>query len=68
MAADCAATSSPWRAGGDCSRALVIDGGSVVGIVTPSDLARLIDVYRLAHPATAPIAHRPDAERVANAG
>jgi Zn-dependent protease len=35
-----------------CSRALVVDGGSVVGIVTPSDLARLIDVYRLAHPAT----------------
>ena len=51
-----------------CSRALVIDESSVVGIVTPSDLARLIDVYRLAHPATATIAHRPDADRVANAG
>jgi Zn-dependent protease len=32
------------------SRALVIDGGKVVGIVTPTDLARLIDVYRLARP------------------
>jgi Zn-dependent protease/CBS domain-containing protein len=37
---------------GTRSRALVIDSGSVVGIVTPSDLARLIDVYRLAKPAT----------------
>lgn len=35
---------------GHGSRALVIDGGQVVGIVTPSDLARLIDVYRLAQP------------------
>lgn len=35
---------------GHCSRALVIDDGRVVGIITPSDLARLIDVYRLAHP------------------
>ncbi len=33
-------------------RALVVDGGRVIGIVTPSDLARLIDVYRLAQPAT----------------
>ncbi len=32
------------------SRALVIDGGEVVGIVTPTDVARLIDVYRLAQP------------------
>ncbi len=38
-------------------RALVVDGGKVVGIVTPSDLARLIDVYRLAHPATGLTAH-----------
>jgi Zn-dependent protease len=30
------------------SRALVLDGGEVVGIVTPSDLTRLMDVYRLA--------------------
>ena len=36
---------------GPRSRALVIDGGRVVGIVTPSDVARLIDVYRLAQPA-----------------
>lgn len=35
---------------GHCSRALVMDGGKVVGIITPSDLARLIEVYRLAHP------------------
>jgi Zn-dependent protease len=35
---------------GHGSRALVMDGGKVVGIVTPSDLARLIDVYRLAQP------------------
>lgn len=37
-------------AAGHCSRALVVDGGEVVGIVTPSDLARLIEAYRLAHP------------------
>ncbi|MCX2929840.1 site-2 protease family protein [Mycobacterium sp. CVI_P3] len=30
------------------NRALVIDGGHVVGIVTASDLSRLIDVYQLA--------------------
>ncbi len=34
---------------GPRSRALVFDGGQLVGIVTPTDLARLIDVYRLAH-------------------
>ena len=39
-------------AAGHCNRALVVDGGSVVGIITPSDLARIIDVYRLAHPGT----------------
>jgi len=38
---------------GHGSRALVIDGGRVVGIVTPSDLARLINVYRLAQPVPA---------------
>ncbi|KKC03583.1 site-2 protease family protein [Mycobacterium nebraskense] len=32
------------------SRALVFDGDQVVGIVTPTDVARLIEVYRLAHP------------------
>jgi CBS domain-containing protein len=40
---------------GPRSRALVVEGGSeggqVVGIVTPTDIARLIDVYRLAQPA-----------------
>ena len=34
---------------GPRSRALVRDGGEVVGIVTPSDLTKLMDVYRLAH-------------------
>ncbi|OBI40361.1 zinc metalloprotease [Mycobacterium kyorinense] len=32
------------------SRALIVDGGRVVGIVTASDLTRLVDVYRLARP------------------
>ena len=31
------------------SRALVLEGGHVVGIVTSADVARLVDVYRLAH-------------------
>lgn len=35
---------------GPRSRALVFDGGQVVGIVTPTDVARLIEVYRLTHP------------------
>lgn len=35
-------------AGSPGNRALVVDEGRVVGIVTPSDLTRLIDVYRLA--------------------
>ncbi|KZS57861.1 site-2 protease family protein [Mycobacterium ostraviense] len=39
---------------GPRSRALVVDGGAVVGIVTASDIARLVDVYRLAHPQQAP--------------
>lgn len=37
---------------GPRSRALVFDGGQVVGIVTPTDVARLIEVYRLARPET----------------
>lgn len=35
---------------GPRSRALVIEGGSVVGIVTSGDVARLIDVYQIASP------------------
>ena len=35
---------------GHRSRALVFDSDHVVGIVTPADVARLIEVYRLAHP------------------
>ena len=38
------------------NRALVVDAGRVVGIVTASDLSRLIDVYRLASPQAG---HRP---------
>lgn len=38
---------------GPRSRALVFEGGQVVGIVTPTDVARLIEVYRLAHPGDA---------------
>ena len=55
-------------AAGHGSRALVIDGGKVVGIVTPSDLARLIDVYRLARPGPGLTAHRRDADNYSNAG
>lgn len=55
-------------AAGHGSRALVIDGGRVVGIVTPSDLARLIDVYRLAQPGRGMTAHRHDADNYSNAG
>lgn len=43
---------------GPRSRALVVEGGQVVGIVTPTDVARLIDVYRLAHPGPDLAAHR----------
>lgn len=32
------------------SRALVVDAGRIIGIVTASDLVRLVDVYRLARP------------------
>lgn len=49
-------------AAGHGSRALVIDGGKVVGIVTPSDLGRLIDVYRLAQPGPGFTTHRQDAD------
>ncbi len=35
---------------GPRSRALVLEGSEVVGIVTQTDVARLIDVYRLAQP------------------
>ena len=55
-------------AAGHGSRALIIDGGKVVGIVTPSDLARLIDVYRLAHPGPGLTAHREDADNYSDAG
>ena len=55
-------------AAGHGSRALVIDGDRVVGIVTPSDLARLIDVYRLAQPGPGLTAHRQDADNYSNAG
>ena len=55
-------------AAGHGSRALVIDGGRVVGIVTPSDLARLIDVYRLAQPGPGPTVHRKDADSYSSAG
>ncbi|UQX10355.1 site-2 protease family protein [Candidatus Mycobacterium methanotrophicum] len=37
-------------ASGHGNRALVVEGALVVGIVTPSDLTRLVDVYRLAKP------------------
>lgn len=53
---------------GHCSRALVVDGGTVVGIITPSDLARLIEVYRLAHPGLGQDAHPRGDEKHSNAG
>ncbi len=37
---------------GPRSRALVMEAGKVVGILTSSDVARLIDVYRIASPET----------------
>jgi Zn-dependent protease len=40
------------------SRALVVDAGRVVGIVTSSDLTRLVDVYRLAKPGKGDSARR----------
>lgn len=54
-------------AAGHCSRALVVDGGRVVGIVTPSDLARLIEVYRLAHPGPGQRAHPYATEKYSKA-
>lgn len=45
-------------ASGHGGRALVVEGGRVVGIVTPADLARLIEVYRLARPGPAAAAPR----------
>jgi Zn-dependent protease/CBS domain-containing protein len=54
-------------AAGHCSRALVVDGGRVVGIITPSDLARLIEVYRLAHPGPGRDAHSREIEKYSNA-
>lgn len=39
---------------GPRSRALVMEGGKVVGIVTSGDVARLIDVYRIASPQAVP--------------
>jgi Zn-dependent protease/CBS domain-containing protein len=53
---------------GPRSRALVIDGGEVVGIITPSDVARLIDVYQLSQPAPGLAAHRQDTGNYSNAG
>jgi hypothetical protein len=52
-------------AAGPRSRALEFDGGRVVGIDTPTDLARLIDVYRLAHPGPD---YRPEEARYSGAG
>jgi Zn-dependent protease len=45
-------------ASGRGNRALVVDAGCVVGIVTATDLTRLIDVYRLATPGIA-VANQP---------
>ncbi len=46
------------RLGSDAgNRALVVDAGGVAGIITATDLSRLIDVYRLASP-PAGAAHR----------
>jgi CBS domain-containing protein len=39
---------------GPRSRALVMEGADVVGIVTTGDVARLIDVYRIANPEPVP--------------
>ncbi len=53
---------------GPRSRALVIDGRGVIGIVTPSDVARLIDVYRLAQPGLALTAPGRSSEKYSDAG
>lgn len=49
------------------SRALVLDGGAVVGIVAASDIARLINVYRLAGPGATPDS-ADQHEKYSNAG
>lgn len=51
---------------GSRSRALVLDGGQVVGIVTPSDVARLVDVYRLAGPEVTMAANPTAPQRYSN--
>jgi CBS domain-containing protein len=53
---------------GPRSRALVIDERGVIGIVTPSDVARLIDVYRLAQPGLAPAIPGQPPEKYSSAG
>ncbi|SOX54391.1 CBS domain-containing protein, partial [Mycobacterium ahvazicum] len=53
---------------GPRSRALVVDAGTVVGIVTPSDVARLIEVYRLARPTTDGVADQHDVGSYSGAG
>lgn len=53
---------------GPRSRALVVEGDRVVGIVTPSDLARLTDVYRLAQPSQGLTSQSETAETYSNAG
>lgn len=53
---------------GPRSRALVTEGSAVVGIVTPSDVARLIDVYRLAQPEPTFTTSPQDADRFSDAG
>ena len=55
-------------AAGPRSRALVVEGGEVVGIVTPTDIARLIDVYRLAQPGPDLTTGRQGTERFSSAG
>jgi CBS-domain-containing membrane protein len=52
---------------GPRSRALVIEGGKVVGIVTPSDVARLLDVYQLAQHVPGEVADRHDADSYSDA-
>ncbi|WP_204079498.1 site-2 protease family protein [Mycobacterium riyadhense] len=52
---------------GPGSRALVIDERKVIGIVTSGDLARLIDVCRLAQAAPGLVARHEDAQNYSNA-
>jgi len=53
---------------GSRARALVVDGADVVGILTPSDVARLLDVYRLAHAGPGPGAGDRQAESRSSTG